>query len=223
METGSSQAWGVHDCYGRAFYMNTHTKRVFGLPDKYDVSGRHFSELPAPIFFACSDKVIEQNNICISERREIRVLNVHPGGDGWFAYVSSKVPHYNLKGEVDGVLSCGYSVTRGWLSAAQNIRKLMKVDQRTSRGQLSLRAGHLPNLSPRESEVLFFLICNQQIKQIAGILSLSENTVRTHIEHLKKKFEVHSISQLIEASIAVGCQDFLPETLRLQQLSMIVS
>ncbi|AMO56966.1 hypothetical protein GZ77_01480 [Endozoicomonas montiporae] len=63
MESGSSRAWGVHDCYGRAFYMNTHTRRVFGLPEKYDISGRHFSDLPAPIFFACSDKVIEQNNL----------------------------------------------------------------------------------------------------------------------------------------------------------------
>ena len=223
METASPQAWGVHDCHGRAFYMNDHSRCLFGLPRNYDICGRHFSELPAPIFFACADKVVEQNNICIAEQREIRVLNVHPGGDGWFAYVSSKMPHYNLKGEIDGILSSGYSVTRGWLSAAQNIRSLMKVDQRTSRGQLSLQVGHLPNLSPRESEVLFFLICNQQIKQIAGILSLSENTVRTHIEHLKKKFGVHSISQLIEASIALGCQDFLPETLRLRQLSMIVS
>lgn len=222
METGSAQAWGVHDCYGRAFYMNEHSRQLSGLPRHYDICGRHFSELPAPIFFSCADKVVAQNEICITQQREIRVLNVHPGGDGWFAYMSKKLPHYNLQGEVDGVLSAGYSVTRSWMHAAHNIRCLMKVDQRAMRGQISLNVGHLPCLSPRESEVLFFLLCNQQIKQIAGILSLSENTVRTHIEHLKKKFGVHSIAQLIEAAIAVGCHDFLPETLRLRQLSMIV-
>ncbi|WP_252180454.1 helix-turn-helix transcriptional regulator [Endozoicomonas sp. 4G] len=216
------QAWGVHDCHARAFYMNEHSLWLYGLPQHYKICGKRFTDIPAPIFARCSEQIVEQNNICIREKKEITVLNVHPGGSGWFAYVSRKKPHYNSLQQVDGVLSHGYSVTQSWMKAAMNIRCLMKLDGR-ARGQSSFRIGAMPSLSPRESEVLFFLICNQQIKQIAGILSLSENTIRSHIEHLKKKFGVHSITQLIEAAISVGCHDFLPPTLRLRQLSMIMT
>ncbi|MGI9277357.1 MAG: LuxR C-terminal-related transcriptional regulator [Endozoicomonas sp.] len=224
MDNDQVQAWGVHDCSDKAFYVNRHSAWLFGIPRSFRVCGKPFSEIPAPIFRNCSEKIIEQNHICIQQKKEIAVLNVHPGGNGWFAYISKKSPHYNLKGEVDGVLSYGYSVTQAWMKAANNIRSLMKVDDRTLKGQAAFQVvGSFPCLSPRESEVLFFLICNQQIKQIASILELSENTIRTHIEHLKKKFSVHSIAQLLEAAIASGCQDFLPATLRLRQLSKIVS
>lgn len=224
MDTDVTQAWGVHDCHSRVYYLNGHSTSLFGLPRKYPVCGKHFSEIPAPIFSACSEQIVEQNRLCIQEKKELSVLNVHPGGKGWFAYITHKRPHYNQKGEVDGVLSYGQSVTRAWMNAAHDIRSLMKLDSRAalSNGQTSFRLGTMPNLSPRESEVLFFVICNQQIKQIASILGVSENTVRTHIEHLKKKFEVHSIAQLIEAAISTGCHDFMPSTLRLKQLSMII-
>ncbi|KEQ17975.1 hypothetical protein GZ78_10200 [Endozoicomonas numazuensis] len=222
MEHDRVQAWGVHDCHARAFYLNEHSSWLFGIPHRYKVCGKRFTDIPAPIFSRCSDQIVEQNNICIKDKKEITVLNVHPGGNGWFAYISKKKPHYNRLNQVDGVISHGYSVTQSWMKAAMNIRCLMKLDCRAS-GQSSFRVGAMPKLSPRESEVLFFLICNQQIKQIAGILSLSENTIRSHIEHLKKKFEVHSIAQLIEAAISVGCHDFLPPTLRLKQLSMIMA
>ncbi|WP_257276153.1 MULTISPECIES: LuxR C-terminal-related transcriptional regulator [unclassified Endozoicomonas] len=221
MEHDHLQAWGVHDCHDRAFYLNEHSLWLYGIPLRYKVCGKRFSEIPAPIFSCCSDQIVAQNNICVSEKKEITVLNVHPGGNGWFAYISRKKPHYNHLHQIDGVLSHGHSVTQSWMKAALNIRCLMKLDGR-AKGQSTFRIGVMPSLSPRESEVLFFLICNQQIKQIAGILSLSENTIRSHIEHLKKKFEVHSIAQLIEAAISVGCHDFLPPTLRLRQLSMVM-
>ena len=50
----------------------------------------------------------------------------------------------------------------------------------------------LGKLTRREKEILTFLVAGMRADAIAGQLYLSRNTVRTHIQHLIEKLNVHS-------------------------------
>ncbi|MEO8587993.1 MAG: helix-turn-helix transcriptional regulator [Flavobacteriales bacterium] len=47
-------------------------------------------------------------------------------------------------------------------------------------------------LSDREQEVLDLLVAGLRVKEIAGKLFVSANTVRTHIRHIYEKLQVQS-------------------------------
>ncbi len=54
-------------------------------------------------------------------------------------------------------------------------------------------------LTPRESEILSYLLRGKSVPAIAAEVLLSVNTVRTHIAHIYQKFDVHSRDELVEA------------------------
>ena len=57
---------------------------------------------------------------------------------------------------------------------------------------------HLGTLSPRELEVLVLLAANMSTQDIATALSISIRTVRTHIQHLMYKLQVHKRIEAIQ-------------------------
>jgi LuxR family maltose regulon positive regulatory protein len=65
-------------------------------------------------------------------------------------------------------------------------------------------AGLLEPISVSETRVLRYLPTNLRVPEIAGQLTLSVNTVRTHIRHLYEKLGVHSRTEAVERSRALG-------------------
>jgi DNA-binding CsgD family transcriptional regulator len=64
------------------------------------------------------------------------------------------------------------------------------------RHQCSLAAtSHL--LSNREQEILEYLVRGRNLNTIANEIGVSRNTVKTHVEHIYQKFNVHSREELI--------------------------
>ena len=59
------------------------------------------------------------------------------------------------------------------------------------------RSGKIDNVSKREKEVLEYITKGKKNKEIAEHLFMSEQTVKAHISHIFKKFNVSSRSQLI--------------------------
>jgi DNA-binding NarL/FixJ family response regulator len=55
----------------------------------------------------------------------------------------------------------------------------------------------LEKLTPREQEVLHSLAEGNSYKMIADVLSISVETVRTHIKRIYEKLHVHSVSEAI--------------------------
>lgn len=53
-------------------------------------------------------------------------------------------------------------------------------------------------LSPRESEVLYFLVKGRNARHIEGQLFISNRTVKTHINHIYRKVGVHTQQELID-------------------------
>ncbi|MSA93868.1 hypothetical protein GKG38_02045, partial [Gordonibacter urolithinfaciens] len=54
------------------------------------------------------------------------------------------------------------------------------------------------NLTEREAEIMRYLARGRTKAHIAGVLYVSENTVRSHVRNIYAKLEVHTRQQLID-------------------------
>ena len=60
------------------------------------------------------------------------------------------------------------------------------------------------NLTPREEEILFYLIRGKTARGIAAILGLSMRTIETYLQHIKNKLGCQNKSELIELLLSKG-------------------
>ena len=54
------------------------------------------------------------------------------------------------------------------------------------------------NLTPREGEILFYLVKGRNARHIADQLYVAERTVKTHTYHIYQKMGIHSQQELID-------------------------
>ena len=62
----------------------------------------------------------------------------------------------------------------------------------------------IDTLTPREQEVLPWIISGQLNKQIAGALGTSEKTIKVHRGHIMQKMRVSSVADLVRLTQKVG-------------------
>jgi len=67
-------------------------------------------------------------------------------------------------------------------------------------------------LSPRELEVLRHLVAGLSRDEIAGRMFVSPHTVRTHVQHLLRRAEVHSTVALVARAREAGVGPLLQST-----------
>lgn len=73
-------------------------------------------------------------------------------------------------------------------------------------------------LSPRQEEVLFFLIRGKSAKMIARLMNISYRTVEYYTEILKNKFGCGTKNELIELAINNGFSQDIPSHQNIMQL-----
>ncbi len=62
-------------------------------------------------------------------------------------------------------------------------------------------------LTPREIEIMHLVVKGMRNKQIAGMLGISEKTVKVHRGHVMQKVEVRTVADLVHvAEAAVNSQ-----------------
>lgn len=77
---------------------------------------------------------------------------------------------------------------------------MKKSQGRTDNVIFTSPSGEAFQVSPRERDILRSLYEGLSDRQIADLLFLSVWTVRVHLSHLRKKFEVHNRTQLVIAA-----------------------
>jgi FixJ family two-component response regulator len=79
-------------------------------------------------------------------------------------------------------------------------------DRKRRQGETALSGlrARLESLSPREREVMTHVTAGLMNKQIAGLLELSEITVKIHRGHLMKKMEARSLAELVKMAEVLG-------------------
>lgn len=65
-------------------------------------------------------------------------------------------------------------------------------------------------LTPREREVLPFVVAGRLSKQTAAELGTSEITIRVHRGQIMRKMQAHSLAELIRMADALGVRELSP-------------
>ena len=86
------------------------------------------------------------------------------------------------------------------------IRVAIEKDRGLRRRQTELSEirAHLATLTPREREVLEYVVTGKLNKQIAGDLGTVEQTVKVHRARVMQKLKVHSVAELVRLTERCG-------------------
>jgi FixJ family two-component response regulator len=88
----------------------------------------------------------------------------------------------------------------------ESIRQAIARDRATRdqhAGTAALRAQYV-SLTPREQEVMAWVVSGLLNKQIAGALRISEETVKVHRGHVMRKMQADSLADLVRMSETLG-------------------
>jgi DNA-binding CsgD family transcriptional regulator len=124
-------------------------------------------------------------------------------------HLSTKKPVYDDAGDIVGTVYSVFQLEPMWLQSLY----LISLEEK---GPLFYTIGtqHRDyNLSPRESQCLFYLIRSWSAKTIAKRLQLSPKTVEYYINRLKLKFSCKSRADLIDKLISLGFMVHIPISL----------
>ena len=213
--------WDIMDCENRFVYANSRLNQLVGVKPDYDFVGRYMAEPPAACYEVSSAEFVDQNNLCVTTQRDLKILDIHPGSDGnWFVYIFHKKPIFENQ-EVVGTLHHGYPVLDQWRESIMAFQHL--VNFYTGSKSVSATFEGSETLSDEQLEVLFFLLCRKVPKDIARILNVKTKAIYKRIDRLKEHFGVGNMSQLVEVTVVNGLYKQLPQRLVTEKhLSLII-
>jgi DNA-binding NarL/FixJ family response regulator len=133
-------------------------------------------------------------------RAQILMLTVHEDPDTIFESLSAGASGYLLKPvRAAELLAAVKDVYAGGAPMTSNIaRKVVKSFRRAG-----TEANETKELSPRERDVLDYLVKGYSYKETADQMGISYSTVHTHIEHIYQKLHVQSRAQAVAKYLRV--------------------
>jgi DNA-binding NarL/FixJ family response regulator len=133
-------------------------------------------------------------------RVQILMLTVHDDPDSIFESLSAGASGYLLKPvRAAELLAAIKDVYAGGAPMTSNIAR--KVVQSFKRAGSEAENGK--QLSPREHDVLDYLVKGYSYKETADQMGISYSTVHTHIEHIYQKLHVQSRAQAVAKYLRV--------------------
>ena len=137
----------------------------------------------------CTRKLKE---ICPSV--QILILTVYEDNDRIFGALKAGASGYLLKrADPTEILRAIQDVKQGGAPMSNQIARRVVQSFREKSGETS----KLEDLSQREEEILQHLSKGYSTKEIADRLSVSVNTVRTHLQHIYEKLHVRSRTEAV--------------------------
>lgn len=131
---------------------------------------------------------------------QILMLTVHEDSESIFNSLAAGASGYLLKPvRAAELLAAVADVFAGGAPMTSNIAR--KVVQSFKRGGPSPR--ETENLSPREVDVLDYLVRGYSYKETAEAMGISYSTVHTHIERIYRKLHVRSRAQAVARYLGV--------------------
>jgi FixJ family two-component response regulator len=88
----------------------------------------------------------------------------------------------------------------------QAVRKAIEKDfqARAERGEMHQILEQIQRLTPREYEILRYVICGMLNKQIGFKLGIAEKTIKIHRGHIMEKLHVSSVADLVRLAEKAG-------------------
>lgn len=115
------------------------------------------------------------------------------GADG---YLLKRMPAPELLSQLRSIADGGAPLTAGVASTVLNLLRT-----HPSRPEFAGPGPARLDLTEREQEVLRGLVGGLAYKQVADVLGISLDTVRTHIRSVYRKLQVHSVAEAVSRAI----------------------
>lgn len=96
--------------------------------------------------------------------------------------LSTKQPLHDSAGNIVGITGCSMNIS-------DNLQK--EYTQETAQKQVQTRNSTSTKITPRELDVIQWLIKGKSASETATILNISEHTVQGHIDNIKQKLNCH--------------------------------
>ncbi len=217
--------WGCKDTQSVFRYVNHAYAELIGFADPRACIGRRDSDMPSPSS-ECALEFQQQDLYVMESRRTLKILDIHPYPDGqWHAHIFTKKPWLNEKGEVQGIIFYGQELTETavlevghWIGRVTGLHHQPKPPLDPKRTVITAE-----DLTPREQEVLFFLLYGKKPQQIAHAMGISVKTIEGHVARLRTKFDATSKHALIEQALDAGFGSSIPKSLLRTQLSVVLN
>jgi DNA-binding NarL/FixJ family response regulator len=128
---------------------------------------------------------------------QILVLTVYEDTDSIFQALEAGASGYLLKrAHPDEIIDAIRAVKDGGAPMTNQIARKVVESFRARSGSVST-GKPMETLSKREEEILDFLAKGYQTKEIAAQLSVSVNTIRSHLQHIYEKLHVRSRTEAV--------------------------
>ncbi|SRR5579883_572631 len=222
----SPHACAMKDKNSIFVHANPSYARLVGFKHAEDFLGRTDFDVPsgqakcAPLFRAQDQEVIRTPRV-------MKILDVHPEADlKWYAFFTTKTVFFDSNGEIGGTFFQLQDITSQAILQFSFImgKSTSYSGESTFLSQFSYMFGapHTLSLTPRQEQILFFLMRRQSIKKIALALGVSLRTIYGELEKLKERFNASNINELVDASITQGCINVIPNGLSYCQMSAVL-
>lgn len=207
----SNEPWGAKDSNSQFIYANKKYNELLALPEGYDVAGHYDGELPASTAefqeeFQQHDRKVET----LLDR--VTSIEIHPfAGHRYLQpWYFDKFPLMDAEGYCRGTIFHGRPVD------IITIEKIKKINHQTS----LIFTPPSEIFSPREWEIVFYLLQGCSTKEIGDTLSLSYRTVSNHIQNLYQKTATTCRKGLIDYCYERNMTNYVPENFFRQQKSI---
>jgi FixJ family two-component response regulator len=97
-------------------------------------------------------------------------------------------------------------ITEQALLGAINIAVVQEAKSDNQRAQLAATSSKLARLTPREAEVLRYVIAGHRNKKIAWHLGTTEKTIKVHRSRMMEKMEVRFVANLVRLTELAGIE-----------------
>lgn len=183
---------------------------LMGYPSEDDLFCTTYEDMPCE---ASEHSVCFRQEDQLALKNEIKILNFGKFRE-WKMLLGYKKPIIQ-EGVAIGILAHFIDVTH---SGVVDVGKFfLKKGGGIRKNQVSFLIQEQMDyhgLTRREQDCLFFLIRGCSYAEISKRLNIEVTTIKTHVEHIRDKFNVGNKSQVIEKAIALGFMSVIPEHLR---------
>lgn len=194
---------------------NQASMQAMGFRSLEQMSGRYPADIKSK-FAEIHDELVANNRFIVTQKS--RVTSVFSGfvanGD-WGLYLGQQQPLSDQNGNIVGVSSQTLDITNTPLAnklAPLFLHSKNKGDLKITQGVYSYSSCYEKwELSKRQGECFFWLLHRKSAVEIGHMLGLTKRTVESYIRHIKEKFNVNTVTELLEFAHEQGLQHYIPK------------
>lgn len=194
---------------------NLASMQAMGFHSVEQMSGRYPADIKSK-FAEIHDELVENNRFIAKQKSIVTsVFSAFTANGNWGLYLGQQQPLPDQTGNIIGVASQTLDITHTPLAnklAPLFLYNKNKASLKITQGVYRYTSCYEKwELSKRQGECLFWLLHRKSAVEIATILGLTKRTVESYIRHIKAKFKVSTISELLEFAHEQGLQHYIPK------------